>query len=106
MPGNFLVILTTLPSAAGARQISKLLIQKKLAACVNVMGPAQSFFRWKGKIDKAREYLLVIKTRASHFDRLSAFLKKHHPYSVPEIIALPILKGNLSYLNWIKDSVG
>ncbi len=105
MPGNFLVILTTLPSAAQARQISKRLIQKKLAACVNVLGPAQSFFRWEGKIDKVREYLLVIKTRASHFDKLSAFLKTCHPYLVPEIVALPILKGNLPYLNWIKDSV-
>ena len=105
MPGNFLVVLTTLPSAAQARQIGKLLIQKKLAACVNVIGPAQSFFRWEGKINPAREFLLVIKTRGSHFDRLSAFLKKHHPYSVPEIIALPIQKGNGPYLNWIKDSV-
>ena len=106
MPGNFLVVLTTLPNAAKARQVAKLLIQKKFAACVNILGPAQSFFRWEGKIDQAREFLLLIKTQASHFTRLRAFLEKHHPYSVPEIIALPVQKGNTPYLDWIKASVG
>lgn len=105
MPGSFLVVLTTLPTAVGARQMSKLLIQKKLAACVNILGPVQSFFWWQGKVDQAREYLLLIKTKASHFAPLRIFLEKHHPYSVPEIIALPLQKGNAPYLDWIKASV-
>jgi periplasmic divalent cation tolerance protein len=72
---------------------------------VNIMGPAESSFWWQGKIDRAREYLLLIKTRTSQFVRLRQFLERHHPYSVPEIVALPIEKANAPYLNWIRNSV-
>lgn len=105
MPGPFIVVLTTFGSPSKARQISKTLLQKKIAACVNILGPAQSFFWWEGKVDKAREHLVLIKTKASYFARLQKFLEKNHPYSVPEIIALPVIKGNASYLNWITKSL-
>lgn len=105
MPSSCLVVITTLPTRAKARQVSQLLLKKKLAACINLIGPAESSFWWRGKIDKAREYLLFIKTRRSHFNRLRQFLERHHPYSVPEIAALPIIKGNTPYLNWIKKSI-
>ena len=105
MRRSFLVVLTTVPTAAKARQIGKLLIQKRLAACVNILGPAQSFFRWQGKIDRAREHLLFIKTQASRFVRLRTFLEKHHPYSVPEIIALSVQKGNAPYLDWVEANI-
>lgn len=102
---GFLVVLTTFPNPAKAKQISKSLVKQKLAACVNILGPAQSIFWWEEKIDKAREYLVLIKTRASHFKRLEKFLKKNHPYSCPEMIALPIAKGNAPYLHWIKRTL-
>lgn len=105
MRGVFLVVLTTLPNSAKSRQLAQLLLQKKLAACVNILGPAQSFYWWKGKIDSAKEHLLFIKTRKSHFNRLRALIEKNHPYESPEIIALPIAEGNASYLNWIKSSL-
>ena len=104
MASSFVVVLTTLPSRPEARKISELLVKKKFAACVNILGPAQSFFRWKGKMDCVKEFLLLIKTRASRYSSLEKFLKKNHPYSVPEIIALPIVKGNAPYLGWIKAS--
>ena len=105
MQDSFLVVLSTFPTLSKAKQISKLLVGKRLAACVNILGPASSFFWWKGKVDRAREYLLVIKTKTSRFNRLKSFLEKHHPYSVPEIIALPIRRGNSPYLGWLKASV-
>lgn len=100
-----MVVLTTLPTLSKARQISTLILKKRLAACVNLMGPVESSFWWKGKVDHAKEYLLLIKTRASHFGRLRRFLEKNHPYSVPEIVALPIQRGNASYLNWLSKAL-
>ncbi len=104
MPSSYLVVLTTLPNQSEARKISKLLLKKKFAACVNLIGPMESSFWWQGKIDRAREFLLLIKTRRAHFNRLRKFLEKNHPYEVPEIVAFRIAEGNASYLNWIKKS--
>lgn len=103
MSGRYSVVLTTVPTRAKARQLTTLILRKKLAACVNILGPAESFFWWKGKIDRTKEFLLLIKTRISRFDRLRTFIEKHHPYSVPEIIALPIRKGNTPYLKWLEE---
>ena len=105
MPSSCLVVLTTLPTRAQARRISQLVLRNKLAACINVIGPVESSFWWDDKIDRAKEWLLLIKTRASHFARLRRFLEKNHPYSVPEIVGLPMMRGNTPYLNWIKKSV-
>ena len=105
MPRPYQIVLTTLPNRSQARKLSQRILKARLAACTNLLGPAESFFWWKGKIDRAKEFLLLIKTRASHFDRLRRFIEKNHPYSVPEIAALPIEKGNASYLNWIKSEL-
>ena len=104
MPGSFLIVLTALPDRSRARALSQKILKARLAACINILGPAESFFRWKNKIDRAKEFLLLIKTRASHFDRLRRLVKKNHPYSVPEIVALPIKKGNAAYLDWMKHA--
>ena len=106
MPDSFVIVLSTLPNVSKARRISKLILQKKLAACINILGPAESLFWWQGEIDRTKEHLLLIKTKASHFSSLRSLLEKYHPYSVPEIIALPIRKGNGPYLNWLRASVG
>lgn len=105
MSDSSFVVLTTLPSDSKARKIARLLLKEKFAACVNIVGPVHSLFWWQGKVDRAKEFLLLIKTRASRFERLQKFLEKHHPYSVPEIIALPIHKGNRAYLDWIRTSL-
>ena len=105
MADSCIVVLTALPNRAKAREISRLILKKKLAACVNVIGPAESSFWWQGKIDRTEEYLLLIKTRASRFSRLRRLLERNHPYSVPEIVALPIKQGNLPYLSWLRSSI-
>jgi periplasmic divalent cation tolerance protein len=105
MPTSFLLVLTTLPKRSDARRLGRLLLEKKAAACVNLLGPADSSLWWKGKIDHAREYLLLIKTRTSVFSKLRRLLEKNHPYDVPEIVALRIERGNAPYLDWIKRSL-
>ena len=99
---NFIVVLVTATSKAEAEKIAKALLKKRLAACVNIIPGLTSFFHWKGKIEKASELLLVIKTRKTLFKKLEKEVKANHSYSVPEIIALPILQGTKSYLDWLK----
>lgn len=95
----------TAPNFVKSRQIGKTLVQERLAACVNIIRGVRSIFFWKGKVENTGECLLMIKTRKSHFARLAKRVRSLHPYSVPEIIALPITAGHRPYLNWIKDSV-
>ena len=85
--------------------MARILLKEKLAACINLLGPLESFFWWQKKIDRANEYLLLIKTQASHFKRLRSLIEKKHPYSIPETIALPIRQGNPAYLDWLRSSL-
>ena len=105
MPAPFIIVLTTLPNRSEAQRLSRLVLKEKLAACVNQIGPLRSSYWWKEKIETAQEFLLVIKTRSRCYAKLENFLKKHHPYDVPEILSLPIQKGNRSYLDWLKASI-
>ncbi len=102
----YIVVLITVPKQREAERIARGLIEKKLAACVNMIRGVDSLFRWEGKTDRAREILLVAKTRRSGFKKLAAFVKSLHSYAVPEIIALPVVAGNHEYLTWIDESVG
>ncbi|MFC1708924.1 divalent-cation tolerance protein CutA [Candidatus Omnitrophota bacterium] len=100
----YIVVLVTAPNNLQAKKITNLLLKKKLVACVNIVPKVDSFFWWKGKIDKAKEALLVIKSKKKLLSKLIKAVKSIHPYSVPEIIALPIASGNKDYLNWIDES--
>ena len=82
-------------------------MEPKRAACVNILrAPVESIYRWKGKVESAREFLLVIKTRKKDFAGLQRAIREMHSYEVPEIVALPIAAGSASYLRWIDESVG
>ncbi|MFC1754170.1 divalent-cation tolerance protein CutA [Thermoproteota archaeon] len=94
----------TVPTKSKAKAIGNFLISKKLAACVNIIPAVDSLFWWEGKVDKAKELLLMIKTKKKLFTKLVKAVKSKHPYSVPEIIALPIVAGSRDYLNWIDES--
>lgn len=98
---DFLLVLTTVPDADAANAIAERLIAERLAACVTVSAAAQSRYRWEGKIVCEREFVLLIKTRGNLFDKLEAALKAIHPYTVPEIIAVPIERGSKAYLAWL-----
>ena len=102
MPSSFLIVLTTLPDRLHARRLSELVLKKRLAACIQQVGPIESVYRWKKKVERAKEYLLILKTRTALFPRLKKILEKNHPYSVPEIVALPFAKANSAYLRWLQ----
>ncbi len=101
----YIVVFVTCVSASQARKIASALVADQLAACVNIVPAIKSLFRWQGKVDKAAETLLVIKSRKSLFPRICRTVKQLHSYTVPEIIALPIVCGNKDYLEWIDESV-
>lgn len=102
---NFIVVKITCPSKDNALKIKDVLLEKKLAACINIVSGVDSYFWWKGKIEKAKEVLMFIKTKEDVLKTLIAEVKKVHKYTVPEIIALPIVEGNKDYLDWIVDSL-
>jgi periplasmic divalent cation tolerance protein len=99
-----IIVLVTASSEEEAHKIAKLLVKEKKAACVNIVPGVQSLFRWKGKIDSARESLLLVKTRASVFSEIISLIKETHSYEVPEIIALPIIGGSEEYLKWLDSA--
>jgi periplasmic divalent cation tolerance protein len=97
------MLMTALPARAAAAALAQLLIDEKLAACVQLL-PIESFYRWEGKIQHEPEVLLLIKTRTALFEAAIARIKAAHPYSVPEITGLPFTAGLAGYFGWI-DSV-
>jgi len=102
-----IVVLVTCGSAEEARKIARALVEHRLAACVSILAsPVQSVYRWKGSVESAKEFLLLIKTTKARFPRLKTEVKRLHSYDVPEIIALPIAFGASNYLAWVSESVG
>ncbi len=103
---NTRIVLVTCPSLALARKIARTVVQKRLAACVNVVrSPVESFYTWKEKLDEAREYLLVIKTVSERLRKLEREVHRLHSYEVPEFIVIPIIAGSRKYLSWLDESV-
>ncbi|MGB5924668.1 MAG: divalent-cation tolerance protein CutA [Dehalococcoidia bacterium] len=96
-----MIVLITTGSEEEASKIARLLVKEKKAACVNIVPGVDSLFRWKGKIDSARESLLLVKTTASLLSEIVSLVKETHSYQVPEIIGLPIIGGNEDYLKWL-----
>jgi len=100
---GYILILITTNTKKEAEKIAESLVESRLVACVNIMPAVTSVYYWKGEVCKESEVLLVIKTRAEHFDTLVEKVTQLHSYEVPEIIALPILRGYKPYLDWIKQ---
>lgn len=98
-------MLVTCPNARAARRLGTALVKRRLAACVNLVPGIESVFRWKGKTERCREALLLIKTTAGSFERLRRAVCALHPYEVPEIIAVPLVRGHQPYLRWVVSSV-
>jgi periplasmic divalent cation tolerance protein len=96
-----LVVLTTLPDVDTARRVARSLVEQRLAACVNVLAPCSSIYRWQGAVEDATEVPLLIKTRQDRYDRLEAALRGLHPYELPEIVAIPVTSGLAAYLQWV-----
>jgi periplasmic divalent cation tolerance protein len=101
-----LVVLVTCANRREAERIARALVEERLAACVNVVeGRVLSIYRWKGKIEKAREVLLLVKTSQAVFSRLERRIQAQHSYETPEIVGLPIVAGSRRYLDWMEESI-
>jgi periplasmic divalent cation tolerance protein len=100
---NVLLVMTTLPDAPTAERIAAELVTARLAACVNVLAPVRSVYRWKGAVETADEVPLLIKTTRERYAALEAALRVAHPYELPEIVALPVAAGLAPYLEWVAE---
>jgi len=100
---DVLVVMTNTPDLAVARKIAAELLEKKLAACVNIVNGCESHYTWKGKLTVANEVQLSIKTTVSRYNEVESAIRALHPYELPEIIAVPVLKGSHDYLAWVAE---
>jgi periplasmic divalent cation tolerance protein len=100
--GKYIQVSTTVEKREDAERIAKILVETRMAACVQVIGPIRSTYWWKGKVEEASEWLCVMKTREELYPDLEASLNTVHPYEVPEIAAFPLTKGSEAYLRWIE----
>lgn len=104
--GQNRVVLVTCGSLAEARRLARAAVTKRLAACANIfLSPVESVYRWKGKVEEARELLVVLKTTAKRLPALEMEVKRLHSYDVPEFIVLPIVAGSSEYLGWLRENV-
>jgi periplasmic divalent cation tolerance protein len=102
---EFVVVYITVGSAEEGQRLARALVEERLAACVNRLRPVQSVYRWRGTVEQSEEELLIVKTKRDRFDSLQKKVRELHSYSVPEIIALPIVEGSESYLQWLEEQV-
>lgn len=100
---SVLVVLTTLPSEPVARELVNRLVEDRVIACGTVLGGARSIYRWEGRVEQADEAQVILKTRRGRWDDLVAAIRRHHPYDVPELLALPVELGLPTYLAWVHD---
>jgi periplasmic divalent cation tolerance protein len=98
-----LLVVTNLPDRASADKLAALLIERRLAACVNILAPCSSVYRWQGKIQREEEHPLLIKTAQDRYAELEASIRANHPYELPEIIAVSIVHGLPAYLQWVES---
>lgn len=103
MPTDALLVLSTCPDADSGQRLARSLVEGHLAACVNLVGPVTSIYRWRDAIETAGEMLLVIKTTADRYPALEQGLRAAHPYEVPEIVAVPVQQGLNDYLEWVRS---
>ena len=99
------LVLITVPDEQTAKRIARSLVEERLAACVNVVPGLLSVYRWEGRVHEDRELLLLAKTKDEALERLTARVRALHPYSTPEVIALPVERGLDHYLSWVEESV-
>ncbi len=102
---EYVQVLTTVDSEEAAKRVASDLLDRRLAACVQIVGPILSRYRWQGKVEQAREWQCLVKTEAGRYREVEAAIREIHSYDEPEIIATPILAGSAGYLGWISESL-
>ena len=104
--GEVVVVWTTLPADADGDRFGRILVEERLAACVSVQAEGRSIYRWQGRIESGDERSVMIKTVAARVEQLQERIRELHPYSEPEVLAMPVVGGSASYLNWVTTSTG
>jgi periplasmic divalent cation tolerance protein len=104
MPKKFIIVETTYPNLASAKKLGKLLLEKKLAACVQFL-PIKSMYFWQGKIENSSEILVLIKSENSLYNEIEKTIKEHHTYEIPQILCSLINQGSMAYLKWIESKL-
>jgi periplasmic divalent cation tolerance protein len=100
-----IVVMSTCGSSEEAQRLARQLVAQRAAACVNIVAPVRSIYRWNGRIEDAEEWLLIVKSSRSSFDRLRTILEAAHSYELPEVLAIPVVAGSPNYLAWIEGEV-
>ena len=103
---DYIQITTTTENEEQALDIARILVERRLAACVQVSGPINSVYRWKDKIELSREWVCMIKSTNELYKKIEKTILEMHPYEVPEILAVPITEGNRDYLKWVDEETG
>jgi periplasmic divalent cation tolerance protein len=103
---DIVVILTTVPDSERGEAIARTLVEERLAACVNVLAPMTSLYRWKGSIERAAEHQLIIKTTGAQVSSVEARLRELHPYELPEFLVIDVSGGGAAYLDWLRGACG
>lgn len=103
--GSYIQVFITIDKREEADMLSRLLVDKRLAACVQVVGPITSTYRWKGKVEQSEEWLCIAKSREGLFNELERVVMENHSYDVPEILAIPVTAGSKSYLKWLDEQI-
>jgi len=103
---KFSLILSTASSKDEAQDIARALVERRLVACVNILGPVDSIYRWKGQVEESQEFLMLIKTQADRFESVREAIRGLTSYDTPEVIQIPIEDGLPAYLHWISESIG
>ncbi|MFE6891756.1 divalent-cation tolerance protein CutA [Streptomyces sp. NPDC057694] len=103
--GSVLAVLTTTDDADRAESLARGAVEARLAACAQISAPVTSVYRWEGAVETAREWQVLLKTTVARYAELEAWLREHHGYAVPEIVALPVVRGSADYLGWVETEV-
>jgi periplasmic divalent cation tolerance protein len=106
LPGEYVQVLTTAGSEEEAKRLAALLVDRRVAACAQVLGPVASRYRWRGAVEEEREWQCLAKTEMAIYDEVEAAIRGAHSYEEPEILAFPIVAGSPGYLRWIGDNIG
>jgi periplasmic divalent cation tolerance protein len=102
---DYVQVMTTVEKEEDARRIGDLLVESRLAACVQIVGPMTSIYRWQGAMESAAEFLLLVKSHRDLFSQLAEVITANHPYEVPEILAVPVCAGGTAYLEWLAQEL-
>jgi len=105
MMEEYIQVVTAIEKRENAEKIAKALVEKRLAACVQILGPIVSTYWWKGTIERAEEWLCIIKSKKKLYEELEKSIKEIHPYETPEIFALPVVAGSKEYMKWLSNEV-